>query len=801
MSSIQARKGKGTPEPKVSAEAFARYGKRRTLIPLRHFKAKDAEGKSTGKLPRKGWTTKKYVTASVIHNAVADNTNVGWRLGPEDLVLDIDPRNDGLNSFARLCSDVSLDQSRYVRVDSGRGDGGFHLYMLKPADMATRETLEEYPGIEFKAIGRQVVCAGSLHHATGKHYTFVAEGHPQIEGEARSAPKALLKLIQYKPSAGGEDGDGVMTAEGAALLLDDLDPAVVVPDNDAFEDFAPSAKKACADADAEAYVLDWLARDKSQDSPVDRWNSYRNDKPGGKGVGTFIYILKLHGVGQDAIDKVFPPTRITAKEDFPDDTSDDMDFDTPADDDDSPSADEWLNGGDITDVEPSKAVTVVDPEAGLSPLHRKGLVVTINKKTGTPVANDTIGNALTAVANSGLVPAWNVLKQHVEFRGNPQWNAQYGYVLTDHLMRLIRLYLITKHQGVAFEPRVEHLREALLTVAYGNIFNPIGDYLDSLKWDRKPRVEKLFGEYFQCRDDDYTRGVSKAFMIGAVRRVRSPGCKFDTMPVLKGPQGWNKSSALRILFGPEYFSDADLGKNLSDKDVGMKIRGVWCQEFAEIDSLTHHMIGHLKAFLSRAIDRQRDPYGVFMQDVPRNVVFTATVNEGGYLKDQTGGRRFWPLDVRKRIELDMIAADRDQLWAEAAKMESDGESLELPEELWPEAAKRQRGETTIDPWADLLGVFLRERADDAAKRAKAIADGLDVDGDDFNPEAYPDRPARRVMTSELYTAVGVTDAAQTKGLSQRIRTVMESLGWTYREGVRVGDKTSTGYILKKPGAA
>ena len=120
----------------------------------------------------------------------------------------------------------------------------------------------------------------------------------------------MLRLIEYKPSAGDDSGDGKMTAEGAERLLDKLAPAKVVPDNDAFEDFAPAAKKACADADAEAYVLEWLARDTSQEFPEDRWKSYRNDKPGGKGVGTFIYILKMHGVGHDAIESVFgaPPT-------------------------------------------------------------------------------------------------------------------------------------------------------------------------------------------------------------------------------------------------------------------------------------------------------------------------------------------------------------------------------------------------------------------------------------------------------------------------------------------------------------
>ena len=342
MSTTSTTKRKVT-RPRIDPKALARYGAGRTLMPLRSATAKD------GKLPgRKGWPDRNFVSASVIHNAVIDNVNVGWRLGPEDLVMDVDPRNGGLKSFAILCEEVGLDESKFVKVNSGRGDGGFHLYMKKPANLTTRETLRRLPGIEFKTFGRQVVAAGSLHHATGKPYTF-DKNHPRIEDGVRQAPKNLLKLIAEtrKANAGDDSGDGVMTAEGAARLLDGLDPADVVPDNAAFEDFAPAAKKACADEEAEAVVLEWLARDTSQEDPTDRWNSYRNDKPGGKGVGTFIHMLRKHGVELDVIHSVFPPPTVAAKDDFPDDDAEDSWLEG-GDDDDS-----WLEGGSDDEDDPA----------------------------------------------------------------------------------------------------------------------------------------------------------------------------------------------------------------------------------------------------------------------------------------------------------------------------------------------------------------------------------------------------------------------------------------------------------------
>lgn len=353
MSSLSARKVKVTPEPRIEPKSLARYGAGRTLVPLKHYLARDpVTGKSIGKLPnRLDWTTKTFVAASVIHNCVADNANVGWRLGREDLVLDIDARNGGLKSFKRFCKDTGLDPSKFVKVNSGRGDGGFHLYMTKPAEMPTRETLKKYPGVEFKTFGRQVVCAGSLHHATGDHYTFDA-GHPRIEDGVRPAPKGILRLIEYAPSAGDYASDGVMTAEGAARLLDGLDPAKVVPDNAAFEKFAPAAKKACADEDAESAILEWLALDDGQDadSASARWNSYDNDRAGGVGVGTFIYMLRQHGVGMDTIYSVFPPPQVAAEDDFPDDG---------AADDDS-----WMGGEDDEWLEGQKAE---DDDDGVAP--------------------------------------------------------------------------------------------------------------------------------------------------------------------------------------------------------------------------------------------------------------------------------------------------------------------------------------------------------------------------------------------------------------------------------------------------
>jgi len=138
--------------------------------------------------------------------------------------------------------------------------------------------------------------------------------------------KVLKKLPPSKPRAHGPAGAGKMDRDGAAFLLDELDPADVVPDNDKWQDFAMAAKVACADSDAEGYVLEWFARDGAHDpdEAEHRWDSFDNEKEGGIGVGTFIMFLKDNGVSNSKIQTVFGD-HVDAAEDFDDLDGDDDD--------------------------------------------------------------------------------------------------------------------------------------------------------------------------------------------------------------------------------------------------------------------------------------------------------------------------------------------------------------------------------------------------------------------------------------------------------------------------------------------
>ena len=236
-----------------------------------------------------------------------------------------------------------------------------------------------------------------------------------------------------------------------------------------------------------------------------------------------------------------------------------------------------------------------------------------------------------------------------------------------------------------FDPGREHTRDALHQLALQNTFNPMTDYFDSLAWDGVPRLDKMLIDYFGAEDTPFNRAVSAKFLIAAVRRARHPGTKFDFVVVLEGPQGGGKSSALVILAGRENFSDQDI-LLLDQRAQAEALEGVLIYEISELGGLNKVEMSRVKAFLSRTEDRARPAYGRFREDRPRTAIFVGTTNDDTYLRDTTGNRRFWPVKVGT-IDLVRLEEDRDQLWAEAAHREAQGEAIELPATLYAASSR------------------------------------------------------------------------------------------------------------------
>lgn len=212
----------------------------------------------------------------------------------------------------------------------------------------------------------------------------------------------------------------------------------------------------------------------------------------------------------------------------------------------------------------------------------------------------------------------------------------------------------------------EKILNAFTVAADKHTINPVKLYLEQLHWDGTPRLDTLFVDYLGANDNDYTRAVARKSLVAAVKRVFEPGCKYDQMPVLIGPQGIGKSTLLAIL-GRDWFSDSVL--TFEGKEAAEQIQGVWIVEIGEMASYNKSDTNQVKLFLSKQKDIYRQAYGRRTETHPRRCVFFGTSNFGDFLKDPTGNRRFWPVDVGilepKKSVITELTGEVDQIWAEA----------------------------------------------------------------------------------------------------------------------------------------
>jgi predicted P-loop ATPase len=238
-------------------------------------------------------------------------------------------------------------------------------------------------------------------------------------------------------------------------------------------------------------------------------------------------------------------------------------------------------------------------------------------------------------------------------------------------------------------------------------------YLNALQWDGTPRLDTWLITHCHADDTAYVRAVGRRFPISAVARIYQPGCKVDHMPILEGSQGKQKSEAIRTLAVQDaWFTDRL--SHISTKDAQQEAGGTWLIEIAEMDALTRASSSSAKSYVTRRVDRFRPPYGKHIGTFPRQCVFCGTINPpvGGYLKDPTGARRFWPIACHGMIDLDGIKRDRNQLWAEAVHRYKAGEAwwMETPE-LEALAKAEQDERFKIDVWTETVEAWLGESKD------------------------------------------------------------------------------------------
>jgi predicted P-loop ATPase len=330
----------------------------------------------------------------------------------------------------------------------------------------------------------------------------------------------------------------------------------------------------------------------------------------------------------------------------------------------------------------------------------------ILNRHGVPLGN--LRNVLHALHNA---PEWNGVLAYDEFaervitRRPPPWSDRtIEQWADDHDTRACVWF---QDQGIPVTVGV--VGRGIQTIARENPVHPVRDYLNALRWDGTPRLDRFLTRYFGVEDSPYVQAVGSRFPISAVARVFQPGCQADHMLILEGPQGILKSSALRALADP-WFTDRI--SRLGGKDSSMEVAGVWLIEMSELDALTTATTSAIKSFVTRQHERFRPPYGKHVINKRRQCVFAGSINpRGGYLKDSTGARRFWPVTCGV-IDLEALVRDRDQLWAEAVVRFKAGDPwwLESPE-LRALATAEQEARFEADAWMEKVGDWLDRRND------------------------------------------------------------------------------------------
>lgn len=330
------------------------------------------------------------------------------------------------------------------------------------------------------------------------------------------------------------------------------------------------------------------------------------------------------------------------------------------------------------------------------------------------IVEETVSSPLELSRNAAGVPVCNaanvfrVLKSEGEFTDKLWFDEFHQRIMTSFGSKKVRqwididtLQLMHRLQREFDLHRIgmETVHHAVSLFANQNPKNEPKDWMKSLVWDEVPRIDFFFPDAYGSEQTAYTTAVSKNFWISMVARVFSPGCQSDHMVILEGAQGIFKSSSLKIIADPWY---TEAAQTVGSDDFLMVLQGNLIVEIGELASFSKAETNIVKQMITRRVDERRPKYGRLPEKFPRQGVLVGTTNDSDYLKDTTGGRRFWPIQCTE-INLSMIRSNREQYFAEAVVRYRAGENWhEVPVD---EAAAEQAARLVSDPWEIALSSY------------------------------------------------------------------------------------------------
>ncbi len=405
-------------------------------------------------------------------------------------------------------------------------------------------------------------------------------------------------------------------------------------------------------------------------------------------------------------------------------------------------------------------------------------------KRGKPIAS--FHNAKAGLINMGITTKHDLFHDvtiigHRDSKLQADGRLLYGELSDPTLIRLRTMF----SEAYGFDAGANNIYDAVRALAFENCFDPILDLCDEAQrqWEREgvERLDAFAVEYLKAEDTELNRAIIRKHLIASVRRARRPGCQYQLMPILESPEGWNKSSAIKIIAGAENFSDENILATRG-KEAMELLRTIWHHENAELAGIRKSEVEHVKSYISRDYDMHRPAYGRVLVKQPRRSVEWGTTNDAEYLPSQTGNRRFASMFITGRIDLEKLLRDRLLIIGEAAHYEAQGESLVIDEALWPKAHAEQEKRRARDPWEDVLVNIPKFVIDDKGKQITII---------------HARKDGREMIASAdvLTYVLCVLPAQQTSAHGMRLSNSLKHLGWQRNEGGRVhfGDQPVRGY--------
>lgn len=327
----------------------------------------------------------------------------------------------------------------------------------------------------------------------------------------------------------------------------------------------------------------------------------------------------------------------------------------------------------------------------------------------------------------------------------------------------------------------EDIEQSIRLIAMKHRVHPVREWLQSLEgtWDGKPRVEKLWIRGCGTPDTPYYRNTARIQLLAAVARVFEPGCKYDDACILEGPQGTRKSSFVKALGG--IWGGETEGHFADEKKFVESTLGFWIIEIPELVQFGKSEIQAIKACMSRQRDHVRLSYKKFAETFMRQSVLIGTTNEDKYLRDATGGRRFLPIKIVGKCDVEWLVRHRAQIFAEvmhayramrAAQPHGDLPLYQVDDEQAKVEQAARVVEDGTDEWRGMIEHYVNRLVPKGQEQSGApLPEGFDEDG--------PLVPRKSFCTIEIAAQVLQVRGKDYDGrMAARLNRILRELpGW------------------------